>query len=46
VVKRGGRSNKYEDMSKVELYQRAKKVGIKGRSDMSKTELTKALRNH
>jgi hypothetical protein len=46
VEKRGGRSKKYEDMSKSELYQRAKKVGIKGRSDMNKTDLAKALRNH
>lgn len=45
VSKRGGRSSKYEEMSKVELYQRARKVGIKGRSSMSKADLTKALRN-
>ena len=44
VAKRGGRSSKYEEMSKEELYQRAKKVGIKGRSGMNKAELTKALR--
>lgn len=46
VSKRGGRSPKYEDMSKAELYDRAKEVGIRGRSSMSKTELAKALRNH
>jgi hypothetical protein len=33
-------------MNKEELYKRAKKVGIKGRSDMSKSELVKALRDH
>jgi hypothetical protein len=33
-------------MSKGDLYRQAKKVGIKGRSDMSKSELVKALRNH
>jgi hypothetical protein len=46
VAKRGGRSNKYEDMSKEKLYRQAKKVGIKGRSGMSKSELVKALRDH
>lgn len=46
VAKRGGRSGSYDDMSKAELYQRAKKVGIKGRSSMSKNELVKALRDH
>ncbi|WP_445183206.1 DUF7218 family protein [Pseudonocardia sp. Cha107L01] len=43
VSKRGGKSSKYDDMNKEELYKRAKKVGIKGRSDMSKSELRKAL---
>jgi hypothetical protein len=46
VSKRGGKSSKYDDMNKEELYKRAKKVGIKGRSDMSKSELVKALRDH
>jgi hypothetical protein len=46
VAKRGGSSHRYEDMTKNELYQRAQKVGIKGRSDMSKNELIKALRDH
>lgn len=46
VSKRGGKSGSYDDMSKQELYDRAKKVGIEGRSRMSKSELVKALRNH
>lgn len=46
VAKRGGRSSSYDDMSKEELYERAKKVGIKGRSDMNKEQLVKALREH
>ena len=46
VAKRGGKSPAYEDMSKGDLYKQAKKVGIEGRSDMSKSELVKALRNH
>lgn len=46
VATRGGKSSNYDDMTKDELYQRAKKVGITGRSGMSKRELTDALRNH
>ena len=46
VSQRGGHSAAYEDMSKQQLYDRAKKVGIDGRSSMSKPELIKALRNH
>jgi hypothetical protein len=46
VSARGGKSDSYEDMTKQELYDRAKKVGIDGRSSMSKKELAKALRNH
>lgn len=46
VGRRGGKSGSYDDMTKQELYDRAKKVGIKGRSDMSKDELIDALCNH
>jgi hypothetical protein len=46
VSKRGGKSSSYDDMSKDELYDRAKKVGVPGRSSMSKKELIKALRDH
>jgi hypothetical protein len=46
VSRRGGKSGSYDDMSKEELYQRAKKVGINGRSAMSKAELIDALRDH
>ncbi|WP_214368757.1 Rho termination factor N-terminal domain-containing protein [Pseudonocardia sp. H11422] len=46
VAKRGGRSSNYEDMSKDELYERAQKVGVKGRSSMNKNQLIKALRDH
>lgn len=46
VSAKGGTSGSYDDMSKQELYDRAKKVGIGGRSSMSKKELVKALRNH
>lgn len=44
--KKGGKSEKYEDRSKDELYKKAKEVGIEGRSKMSKKELINALRNH
>jgi len=44
--KRGGKSDKYEDRTKQELYDEAKKVGIEGRSKMSKAELARALRTN
>ncbi|HEX3033811.1 MAG TPA: Rho termination factor N-terminal domain-containing protein [Thermodesulfobacteriota bacterium] len=44
--KRGGKASKYEEWTKDELYQKAKDVGIEGRSKMTKEELIKALRNH
>lgn len=43
---RGGKAHKYEDRSKDDLYQEAKKVGIEGRSKMSKSELAHALRSN
>ncbi len=42
---KGGKSEKYEERSKKELYDKAKQVGVEGRSKMSKKELIKALRN-
>jgi len=44
--KKGGHSRQYEDWSKDDLYDKAKEVGIEGRSKMRKNELVKALRNH
>jgi hypothetical protein len=44
--KRGGESGSYDDWSKDDLEQRAKEIGIEGRSDMSKDELIDALRNN
>jgi len=45
VGKRGGTSEAYDEWSKDDLYERAKEIGIEGRSSMSKSELIKALRN-
>lgn len=44
--KKGGKSSRYEDWTKEELYDKAQEVGIEGRSEMSKKELIQALRNH
>ena len=44
--RRGGRSGSYEDWSKKELQERAREIGIEGRSNINKGELIKALRNH
>ena len=44
--KRGGKSSDYEDKTVDELQEKAKQVGIEGRSDMNKSELIDALRNH
>ncbi len=44
--KRGGKASKYEEWTRDELYQKAKDVGIEGRSKMSKKELINALRKH
>lgn len=44
--KKGGKAPKYEEWTKDELYDKARKVGIEGRSKMNKNELIDALRNH
>ncbi len=44
--RRGGRSPAYEEWTKEDLYEKARKVGIDGRSQMTKKELIKALRDH
>jgi hypothetical protein len=43
--KKGGKSQKYEERTKQELLQKARKVGIEGRSTMTKDELIQALRH-
>ncbi|GGF48345.1 DUF7218 family protein [Echinicola rosea] len=42
--KKGGRSRPYEEWTKDDLYEQAKKVNIQGRSKMDKKQLIKALR--
>ena len=44
--RKGGRSSPYEEWSKDALYDRAREIGLEGRSRMSKGELIGALRNH
>ena len=44
--KKGGKSSKSANKTQDELQQKAKQVGIEGRSKMSKGELVDALRNH
>lgn len=46
VGRRGGSHGSYEDWTVDELRDRAGEIGIEGRSDMTKNELIRALRNH
>ena len=46
VGRKGGNAKDYEDRTKDELLQRARDLGIEGRSRMSKAQLIDALRNH
>lgn len=46
VGRKGGNAENYEDRTKDELLQRARELGIEGRSRMSKAQLIDALRNH
>ncbi len=43
--RKGGTSPKYEEWNKDQLYDKAKEVGIEGRSKMDKKELIQALRD-
>ena len=42
----GGKSGSYDDWKKKDLMDRAREIGIDGRSKMSKNDLVDALRNH
>jgi hypothetical protein len=46
VGRRGGKAADYEDMTVPQLRRRAREIGIRGRSSMSKRELIAALRDH
>ena len=46
VGQRGGASGSYDDWSKQDLLDRARELGISGRSSMTKSQLINALRNH
>ena len=46
VGEKGGKAEDYEDRTKEELEDRARELGIEGRSEMDKDELIDALRNH
>ncbi|KQB37099.1 MULTISPECIES: hypothetical protein [Flavobacterium] len=43
---KGGNAKPYNEWTKEELYQQARKVGISGRSYMSKKNLIDSLRNN
>ena len=44
--RKGGTSGSYDDWTKKDLMDRAREIGIEGRSSMSKGDLVDALRNH
>ncbi|ROO33762.1 DUF7218 family protein [Salinisphaera orenii] len=44
--RKGGRHPEYEDWSVDALYEKAQQIGIGQRSEMSKDELIRALREH
>ena len=46
VGRKGGKASDYDEMTKKQLYDRAKQIGIQGRSSMDRGQLIKALRNH
>lgn len=43
--RKGGSAEPYEEWTKEELYDRAREIGIDGRSKLSKSGLINALRN-
>lgn len=43
---KGGKASPYEEWTVDELQERARDIGIDGRSTMNKAELIEALRNH
>ncbi|MQY15433.1 hypothetical protein SRB5_56150 [Streptomyces sp. RB5] len=45
VGRSGGKAGTYEDQTKEQIYAQARKVGIEGRSKMTKDQLIRALRS-
>ncbi len=43
---KAGNAKPYEEWTREELYQQARKVGVEGRSYMNKRNLIKSLRNN
>ena len=46
VGRKGGKAGDYDDWTKDRLMERARELGIEGRSSMTKAQLISALRNH
>jgi len=46
VSRKGGKAPSYDDWTKDRLYERAREIGIEGRSRMDKAALIHALRHH
>jgi hypothetical protein len=46
VAAKGGKSPSYADWTKADLVTRAREIGIRGRSSMTKKQLIDALRDH
>jgi hypothetical protein len=46
AARRSGKAEPHEDWTKEELLDKAREVGIQGRSEMDKQALISALRNH
>jgi hypothetical protein len=46
VAARGGRSGSYDGWSKADLLRRAREIGIRGRSSMSREQFIDSLRDH
>jgi hypothetical protein len=46
VAAKGGRGGSYSDWKKDDLLRRAREIGIRGRSSMTRQQLISALRNH